>query len=125
MKRKPELYLGDDGIFYEYHYVPIIDKEQAVFVAKERNRLSDIKRPLLVKFKALKGYSSDTREMDLDVILKSVSALAYAVDINTVEGKETKKVIETWFYITPWPIPVEVFHSEDEAITWLKTHISN
>lgn len=125
MSKFPELYIDDDGIFHEYHYDQIINRSCAMFVANERNRLSDIKRPLLVQFEDLRGYSNDTRDMSLDVILKSVSALAYAVDMTTEAGKRTREFIETWFFITPWPIPVKIFDDEAEALAWLKTYLEN
>lgn len=121
MSKFPDLIL-DDGIFYEYHYDNIISKSCAMFVAEERNRLSKIKRPLLVEFKALEGYSPETRDMTLEFVLKSVNALAYYVDITTEEGERTKKLIENFFAITPWPIPVNIFTDKKESIDWLRQY---
>ena len=123
MSRYPEIFMDDDGIFHEYHYDKIISKSCAMFVAEERNNIAKSKHPLLVKFKHLEGYSPQTRDMTLDFVLKSVSALAYCVDIETEEGRRTKEVIDSFFTITPWPIPVEIFTNEKEALIWLKTHI--
>ena len=75
------------------------------------------------KFKDLEGYSPQTRDMSLDFILKSVNALAYYVDIETEEGRRTKDVIDSFFTITPWPIPVEIFTDKEEALNWLKKHV--
>ena len=122
MSQYPELFIDDDGIFHEYHYDKIISKTCAMFVADERNRLSAIKRPLLVEFKDLVGFSPLTRDMTLDFVLKSVNALAYYCDIETAEGKRTKEVIDSFFSITPWPIPVRIFTDKDEALSWLKEH---
>lgn len=94
-----------------------------MFVAEERNRLSkDLKRPLLVEFKELEDFSHETRDMDLNFILKSVSALAYYIDIKTKEGQQTETVINSFFSITPWPIPVKIFHHKQEALNWLKNY---
>ena len=125
MSKLPEIYLDEDGIFHEYHYDKIISKSCAMFVAEERNKLTKTKHPLLVKFKNLEGYSSETRDMTLDFVLKSVSALAYFVDIETEEGRRTKKLLDSFFTITPWPIPVEIFTNESEALIWLKKHVNN
>ncbi|MDH5368734.1 MAG: hypothetical protein OEW99_01830 [Gammaproteobacteria bacterium] len=125
MSKLPEIYLDEDGIFHEYHYDKIISKSCAMFVAEERNNLTKTKHPLLVKFKDLEGYSPETRDLTLDFVLKSVSALAYCVDLKTEEGQRTKKVIDSFFAITPWPIPVEIFTNENEALTWLKKHVNS
>ncbi|MDH5229045.1 MAG: hypothetical protein OEZ58_03055 [Gammaproteobacteria bacterium] len=122
-KKFPSLILGDDGIFREYHFDSIISKPCAMFVADERNRLSDRKRPLLVQFQHLKGYAAETRDMNLNFVLNSVSALAYAVDITTKEGQDTKELIDSFFHITNWPIPVKIFDDEDKALQWLATFL--
>jgi len=125
MSKLPEIYLDEDGIFHEYHYDKIISKSCAMYVAEERNNLTKTKHPLLVKFEDLEGYSPETRDMTLDFVLKSVSALAYCVDIETEEGRRTKKILDSFFTITPWPIPVEIFTNESEALIWLKKHVNN
>lgn len=124
MSKLPELYIDDDGIFHEYHYDKIISKSCATYIANERNHLSKIKRPLLVQFNDLEGYSPETRDMDLDFILKSVSALAFHTDASTEEGKRTKKVFDSYFDVTTWPLPVKIFtNDEEEALLWLKGYI--
>jgi len=125
MSKLPEIYLDENGIFHEYHYDKIISKSCAMYVAEERNNSTKTKRPLLVQFKDLEGYSPETRDMTLDFILKSVSALAYCVDLETEEGRRTKNILDRFFTITPWPIPVEIFSNENEALSWLKNHINN
>ncbi|MDH5600092.1 MAG: hypothetical protein OEY78_02185 [Gammaproteobacteria bacterium] len=123
MSKFPDLYIDENGIFHEFHYDKIISKSCAMFVAEERNKLTNSRHPLLVKFKDLEGYAPETRDLHLDFVLKSVSALAYCVDIETAEGRRTKEVIERFFTITPWPIPVEIFTNENEALSWLKKHV--
>ena len=125
MSKYPKIFIDENGIFHGYHYDKIISKSCAIFVADERNNLSKIKRPLLVEFKDLEGYSPETRDMSLDFVLKSVNALAYSVDIKTEEGIRTKEVIDSFFNITPWPIPVEIFTDKKEALLWLKKHANN
>ena len=124
MSKFPTLALNENGIFLEYHFDEFISKSCAMFVAEERNRLSkNIRRPLLVEFKELKGFSPETRCMDLNFILNSVSALAYYMDINTKEGRQSKQVADSFFSITPWPIPVKIFHDKNEALNWLKKYL--
>lgn len=125
MSQYPELYIDENGIFREFHHDKIISRACAMFVADERNRLSTIKRPLLVQFNDLVGFSPLTRDMSLDVILKSVTALAYHVDIETEEGKRTQEVINSFFDITPWPVPVKIFTDEQKALLWLQNYIED
>lgn len=119
MSELPELFI-ENGIFHEYHYDEVISKSCAMYVAEERNRLSRVKRPLLVEFRDLRGYSPETRDMTLEFVLKSVNALAYFADKDTEEGRRTMRVIDTFFSITRWPIPVNVFTDREEAIGWLR-----
>lgn len=123
MSEFPDIFIDENGIFIEYHYDKIISKSCAMFVAEERNKLTEARLPLLVKFKDLHGFSIETRDMSLDYILKSVNALAYYVDIETEEGKRTKEVIDSFFDLTPWRIPVKIFTNEDEALVWLKNYV--
>lgn len=94
-----------------------------MFVAEERNRLSKVKRQLLVEFKALEGYSPETRDMTLEFILKWANSLAYYVDLTTDDGQRTKKEIEGFFAITSWSIPVNIFSDKKEAVDWLRQHV--
>ncbi|MDH5394241.1 MAG: hypothetical protein OEY11_13725 [Gammaproteobacteria bacterium] len=122
MSRFPEIHLDEDGVFHEYHYDEIISKACAMYVAEERNKISKIKCPLLVEFKCLRGFAPETRDMQLEFVLKSVSALAYFVDTASAEGQQTKKLLNSFFEITPWPIPVKIFFNKDEALAWLMKH---
>lgn len=118
---KPKLFIDTNGIFHEYHENDYITREDALFVAEERARLAgDKKLPLLVEFEELNGFSPLTREMPLDVVLANVSALAFYADIKTEAGRKSRVQINLFFAITPWPVPVKLFYSEDEAIEWLK-----
>lgn len=120
----PKLWLDDDGIIHEHHHEEFVTKNLAMFAASERKRLAKgEKKPLLVTFDKLVGFATDTRDMDLDIILGNVCALAYAADPGTPEGRQTKKIYESFFTITPWPLPVKIFDSEEEAIIWLKTFV--
>ena len=120
---KPKLFIDTNGIFNEYQETDYITREDALFVAEERARLAgDKKLPLLIEFEGLKGFSPLTRDMPLDVILANVSAVAYYIDIETEAGRETRNQINLFFSITPWPVPVKIFHSEEEAIAWLKNY---
>ena len=120
---KPKLFIDTNGIFNEYQETDYITREDALFVAEERVRLAgDKKLPLLIEFEGLKGFSPLTRDMPLDVILANVSAVAYYIDIETEAGRETRNQINLFFSITPWPVPVKIFHSEEEAIAWLKDY---
>jgi len=122
MSTYPELYIDEDGIFHEYHYDKIISKTCAIYVADQRNKLSSIKRPLLVEFQNLEGYATETRDMSLEFILQKVNSLAYYVDLDTTEGQRSKEVIDSFFSIVNWPIPVEVFSNKTEALLWLKQY---
>ncbi|MBD3609826.1 MAG: hypothetical protein HUJ30_04695 [Gammaproteobacteria bacterium] len=119
----PKVFIDDHGIFNEYHYDTYISQSCAMFVAKARNELSRIKRPLLVEFEHLTGFQEETRTMPLEVVLKSVNSLACCVDPNTEEGNSTRNVIDRYFNLTQWPIPVQVFHDRDEAIDWLRQYL--
>ena len=119
---QPNLWLDSDGIIHEHHSEEFVTKNLAMFAASERKRLAGKdKRPLLVTFDNLAGFSPDTRDMDLDFVLANVKALAYAADPNTAGGRQTIEVYNSFFSITPWPLPVRIFTSKSEALAWLKT----
>jgi len=121
---KSRLFIDTNGIFREYHEMEYITREDALYIAEERARLAgDKKLPLLVEFEALKGFSPLTRDMPLEKVLANISALAYYIDVNKESGKETRNQLNLFFSITPWPIPVEIFYSEEEAIEWLKEYV--
>lgn len=120
----PELWIDEHGIIHEHHHEEFVTKNLAMYVASERKRLAGReKKPLLVTFNRLVGFSADTRDMDLDIVLTNVLALAYAADPETPEGRQTWEVYNTFFTVTPWPLPVQMFNSEQEAVAWLKTFL--
>lgn len=119
MSQLPELYIDDNGIFREYHYDKIISKSCAMYIADERNRLSTVKRPLIVQFKNLEGYAVETRDLSLNFVLQSVNALVYLLNSDSEANSKTKEIIESFFYITKWPVPVNIFSKEKDAIDWL------
>jgi len=124
--RMPALFMDEDGIIREHHYDKIITKNAAMYVAEERKRrCGKDKRPLLVTFECMEGYSPDTRDMTLEIILANVSALAYHVDTTTEYGVRLKNLIDSFFSITPWPLPVKVIDSPDiqDAVDWLKQYL--
>lgn len=124
MSRFPDLHLDEQGILREHHFDGYITKDCAMYVAEERARLVEgRKHPVLVEFDGLTGFDPKTREMDLDFVLKAVSALAYYVDTNSPEGRETQRILDSFFNITPWPVPVAIFHERGEALAWLKQYL--
>lgn len=116
----PKLCLADNGIIREEHDSAIVTAELALYAARERARLlGDEKRPLLVLFDRIFGFTEETHDMDTDVILKNVTAIAFCVKGDKNITIEQKILIESWFAKTPWPLPTRVFFDEHEAIGWL------
>lgn len=119
----PKLRITDDGIVREEHSSPIITSEVALYAAAERARmLGDEKKPLLVVFDRIFGFTEETHDMDTDVILKNVTAIAFCVHGDKNITVQQKILIEDWFAKTPWPVPTRVFFDEKEATAWLTSH---
>lgn len=119
----PSVELDDNGIFIETHTDEFVTVNLALFVAEERKRLSGKeKKPLLVLFKKMVGFEPEVRN-HTDQILANVSALGFYVNSETQEGKETIKLMEDFYKITPYPVPVKVFDDETAAINWLKQFV--
>ena len=116
----PTVELDENGIFIETHTDEFVTVNLAMYVADQRKQLAGTeKKPLLVLFKKMVGFDPRTRDYT-DQILANVSALGFYVNCDTEEGRETKKIMEGFYEVTPYPVPVQVFDSRDEAIDWLK-----
>ena len=120
----PVLYI-ENGIIFEYHEDEVVTVELAYYAASERKRLAgNNKMPVMVSFKRLFGFTTETREMDLDVILANMSALAFYIEDNENKIPESeKKLILTFYETTPYPVPVKVFFDKSEAVDWLQGYI--
>ena len=119
----PTIEVDDNGIFIETHTDEFVTVNLAMFVANERKQIAGSdKKPLLVHFKKMVGYDPETRNYT-DQILANVCALGFHVDCDTEEGKEAKEMIEGFYKITPYPVPVKVFDNRKDAISWLKQYL--
>jgi hypothetical protein len=119
----PTIEIDENGIFIETHVDEFVTVNLAMFVAEERKRLAGkIKKPLLVVFEKVVGYDPETRNYT-DQILANVSTLGFYVNCDTAEARESKKIIESFFQLTPYPVPVKVFDNKTEAINWLKQYV--
>ena len=117
----PTVELDENGIFIETHTDEFVTVNMAIFVAEERKRIAgNEKKPLLVLFKKMVGFDPKTRDYT-DQILANVNALAFYVNCETDEGIKTKEMMEGYYKITPYPVPVKVFDNKANAIDWLKT----
>lgn len=116
----PTVEIDDNGIFIETHTDQFVTVNLAIFVAEERKRLAGKeKKPLLVLFEKMVGFEPKTRDYT-DQILANVNALGFYINTDTDEGKESKRIMESFYKITPYPIPVKIFDNKAEAISWLK-----
>ena len=119
----PTLELDENGIFIETHVDEFVTVDLAMFVAEERKRIAGReKKPLLVLFNKMVGFDPKTRNYT-DRILENVSAIGFYVNCDSDEGIKTKEVMESFYEITPYPVPVKIFDNKTEAIDWLKTLI--
>lgn len=119
----PTVEFDENRIFIETHIDEFVTVNLAMFVANERKRLAGKeKRPLLVLFKSMVGFEPEVRNYT-DQILKNVNALGFYVNCETEEGKKTKEMMDGFYKITPYPVPVKVFDNKADAIDWLKTFI--
>lgn len=113
----------EEGVIHEVHDAAIIDWDTAMYSAAERERLAgDKKMPLLVQFNKMFAFTTDTRDLDPDHVLKNVRALAYVV-LDSSIGKSQQYTIRSYFEKTPWPVPVEIFFDKEKALQWLKGYI--
>ena len=118
----PTVEIDENGLFIETHTDEFVTVNLAMFVADERKRLAGKdKKPLLVLFKKMVGFDPKLRDYT-DRILANVSALGFYINTETDEGMETKKIMEGFYKITPYPVPVKVFDDKTEAIEWLKQY---
>ena len=116
----PTVSLDKNGIFIETHVDEFVTVNLAMYVAAERKKIAGKeKKPLLVLFEKMVGFEPETRNYT-DQILANVSALAFYVNPDTDAGKETKKIMEGFYEITPYPVPVKIFDDKSEALNWLK-----
>ncbi|MDH5369451.1 MAG: hypothetical protein OEW99_05475 [Gammaproteobacteria bacterium] len=119
----PTVELDENGIFIETHTDEFVTVNLAIFVAEERKRIAGKeKKPLLVLFNKMVGFDPKTRDYT-DLILNNVNALGFYVNDATDDGKKTKEIMESFYEITPYPVPVKVFDNKAEAIDWLKTFL--
>ena len=119
----PTVKIDQNGIFIETHTDEFVTVHLAMYIAEERKRLAGKeKKPLLVLFEKMVGFDPKLRNYT-DRILENVNALGFYVNCNTDEGKETKKVMEDFYKITPYPVPVKVFEDKSKAIEWLKSFL--
>jgi len=117
-----KLWIDENGIIREQHESAVITWETAMGAAAERARLAGEKKmPLLVEFKKMFAFSTETRELPTDVILKNVSALGYLVLDGSI-GQSQQLTIRNYFEKTPWPIAVDIFFNMQEALAWLKEY---
>lgn len=119
----PKVEIDDNGIFIETHIDEFVTVNLAMYVAEERKRLSGKeKKPLLVLFEKMVGFEPETRDYT-DQILANVNALGFYISSETEEGRETKKIMENFYKVTPYPVPVKIFDDKAEAINWLKQFV--
>jgi len=119
---KAKIWLDEIGIIHEEHPVAMLNLEIANYAIQERARLAgDEKKPVLVKFDRLFGYTDDLHQLDLKVMLKNVSALGFCVQGKEEISVSQKLLIQRFYEETPYPVPVKVFFDEKEALAWLKT----
>lgn len=119
----PTVELDENGIFIETHVDEFVTVDLAIYVAEERKRLAGReKKPTLIVFEKMVGFQPETRN-HTEEILENISALAFYVNCETEEGRQAKKLIEGFYNITPYPVPVKVFDSKPKAIEWLKSFL--
>ena len=119
----PTVEIDDNGIFIETHVDEFVTVDLAMYVAEERKRIAGkTRKPLLVVFEKMVGFQPETRNYT-EQILENVSALAFYVNCDTEEGLRAKQVIESFYRLTPYPVPVKVFDSKTQAIEWLKSFL--
>ena len=119
----PTVELDENGIFIETHDDEFVTVNLAIFVAEERKRIAGKeKKPLLVLFNKMVGFDPKTRDYT-EQILRNVNALGFYVNCDTDEGIKTKELMEGFYKITPYPVPVKIFDNKANAIDWLKTFI--
>lgn len=117
---KPEIWLDEVGIIHENHHVAMVTLEVANYAIQERARIAgDEKKPVLVRFDRIFGFTEDTRHLDLNVMLRNIRALAFCVQGEGEVSASQKLLIEGFYEKTPYPIPVKAFYDESEAIEWL------
>jgi len=122
---KTRIWLDESGIIHEDHPDAMVTLEVANYAIQERARLAgNEKKPVLVKFNRIFGFTEDTRQLDLDVMLKNISALAFCVQGDDGVGAAQKLLIERFYEETPYPVPVKVFYDEAAAIEWLMRYKS-
>ena len=119
-----KIWLDENGIIREVHSEPMVTLEVANHAIQERARIAgDEKKRVLVKFDRIFGFTEETQHLNLDVMLKNISALAFCV-----QGKEEislmqKMLIQRFYETTPYPVPVKVFYDEKSAIEWLMQYM--
>jgi len=119
----PTVEIDKNGIFIETHVDEFITVNLAMFVAEERKRLAGKgKKPLLVVFEKIVGYDPETRNYT-DQIIANINALGFYINTGTAEGKEAKAIIESFYKMTPYPVPVKIFDDKTEAINWLNQFV--
>lgn len=119
MNTLPEIYIDADGIIHEIHYDKIISGPCTMYAAEKRNNLSTIKRPVLIQFINLQGYDVDIRDLPFELLLQSVNSVAYYLDPETCDVSKAKEILESFFFISKIPIPVEIFSDKNTALDWL------
>jgi len=119
----PTVEIDEDGIFVETHVDEFVTVNLAMYVAEERKRLTGkAKKPLLVLIRQMVGFDPATRDYT-DQILANVSALGFYINCETEEGKKSKEIMEGFYRVTPYPIPVGVFDNKEEVLSWLKQYV--
>jgi len=117
---RPVIWLDENGIIREFHSAEIVTVEVTNYAIAERARIAgEEKKPVLVRFERIFGYTPETLHLDLDVMLKNVKALAFCNQGDEEISVEQKKIIEGFYEQTPYPVPVKAFFNEPEAIKWL------
>lgn len=117
---KPEIWLDEIGIIHEIHHAAIVTLEVANYAIQQRARIAgNEKKPVLVRFDRIFGFTEDTRHLDLDVMLKNIKALAFCVHGDEEVSASQKLLIDGFYEKTPYPVPVKVFYDEAAAIEWL------
>ncbi|MDH5516557.1 MAG: hypothetical protein OEY36_01885 [Gammaproteobacteria bacterium] len=119
----PTVEIDKNGIFIESHVDEFVTVDLALYIAEQRKILAGKeKKPLLVLFKKMLGFDPKTRNYT-DQILENVNALAFYISCDNDEGKKTKEIMESFYKITPYPLPVMIFDDKSKAIDWLKTFV--
>lgn len=119
----PTIELDESGIFIETHVDQYVTVNLSMYMVEQRRQLAGKdKKPILILFEKMVGFDPTLRDRT-EEILANISAMAFYVNPDAEGGKETKEVMESFYRVTPYPVPVNIFDDKQEAKEWLKQFI--